>query len=138
MIQTGLAEMFPKSSEFLGIDPVIAGGSFIEAHLRQMSGINQLVSMALQLQNDLRLTNHKFIAHQVALLYQCINQAGPSYSKYRGRVEEHFTNIKDVCNLSEEPFLPAELQTWYSLISNFLTCLRSYFILFVQKLMSTF
>ncbi|KAI1315065.1 hypothetical protein EDD11_001358 [Mortierella claussenii] len=113
MIRTGLAEMFPKSSEYLGIDPILPGGSFIEAHFRQMSTINQLVSIALQLQNDLRLSNHKFMAHQVALLYQCINQAGPQFSiKYKGRVEENFNTLKEVSNMSEEPHLPIELQAW--------------------------
>lgn len=34
-----------------------------------MSTMNQLTSIALQLQNDIKLTNHKFVAHQVALLY---------------------------------------------------------------------
>ncbi|KAF9360600.1 hypothetical protein BGX26_008585 [Mortierella sp. AD094] len=115
MIRTGLAEMFPKSSEYLGIDPVLPGGSFIESHFRQMSTINQLVSIALQLQNDLRLSNHKFIAHQVALLYQCINQAGPQFSKkYRSRVEENFNALKETSNMSDEPHLPIELQAWLS------------------------
>ncbi|KAG0305247.1 hypothetical protein BGZ98_004418 [Dissophora globulifera] len=115
MIRTGLAEMFPKSSEYLGIDPVLPGGSFIEAHFRQMSTINQLVSIALQLQNDLRLSNHKFVAHQVALLYQCINQAGPQFSKkYKSRVEENFNALKDSSNTSDEPRLPIELQAWLS------------------------
>ncbi|KAF8940441.1 hypothetical protein BGZ58_006435 [Dissophora ornata] len=59
MIRTGLAEMFPKSSEYLGIDPVHPGGSFLEA-----------------------------------------------------RVEENFAVVKEVCNASEEPLLPAELQAW--------------------------
>ncbi|KAF9437890.1 hypothetical protein BGZ76_010672 [Entomortierella beljakovae] len=114
MIRTGLAEMFPKSSEYLGIDPVTPGGSFIESHFRQMSTINQLVSIALQLQNDLKLSNHKFIAHQVALLYQCINQAGPQFSKkYKSRVEENFDSLKKI-NMSEEPRLPIELQAWLS------------------------
>ncbi|KAK3812021.1 MAG: hypothetical protein J3Q66DRAFT_349163 [Benniella sp.] len=112
MIRTGLAEMFPKSAEHLGVDLVIRGRSSLEAHLRQMSSINQLVSMALQLQNDLRLTNHKFIAHQIALLYQCINQAGRVYSRFKPRVEEHFVAAKEACNESEEPTLPTELQTW--------------------------
>jgi hypothetical protein len=30
MIRTGLAEMFPKSSEYLGIELVLPGGSYIE------------------------------------------------------------------------------------------------------------
>ncbi|KAF9094661.1 hypothetical protein BGX23_001774 [Mortierella sp. AD031] len=109
MNQKGLAEMFPKASEHLGIDPVIPGGSFMEAHLRQMSSINQLVSIAIQLQNDLRLTNHKFIAHQIALLY-----AGAKYTGFKARVEEHFSTVKDLCNASDEPFLTPELQSWLS------------------------
>ncbi|KAF9318665.1 hypothetical protein BG003_010778 [Podila horticola] len=114
MIRTGLAEMFPKSSEYLGIDPVIPGASFLEAHFRQMSCTNQLVSIALQLQNDLRLTNHKYVAHQTALLYQCINQAGPLFSKYKARVEEQFNTLKEVSNQSDEPCLTSELQSWLS------------------------
>ncbi|KAK3840803.1 MAG: hypothetical protein J3R72DRAFT_492209 [Linnemannia gamsii] len=114
MNRTGLAEMFPKASEHLGFVPVITSGSFMEAHLRQMSSINQLVSIAIQLQNDLRLTNHKFIAHQIALLYQCINQAGTKYTGFKGRVEEHFGAVKDLCNASDEPYLTPELQTWLS------------------------
>ncbi|KAF9581510.1 hypothetical protein BGW38_001444 [Lunasporangiospora selenospora] len=114
MIRSGLAEMFPKSSEYLGIDPVVHGGGFLEAHFRQMSCTNQLVSLSLQLQNDIRLTNHKYMAHQIALLYQCINQAGPMFSKYRARVEENFNTLKEISNKSEEPQLPLELQTWLS------------------------
>ncbi|KAF9169503.1 hypothetical protein BGX21_007908 [Mortierella sp. AD011] len=80
-----------------------------------MSTINQLVSIALQLQNDLKLSNHKFIAHQVALLYQCINQAGPQFStKYKSRVEENFSALKETSNMSDEPRLPIELQAWLS------------------------
>ncbi|KAF9110386.1 hypothetical protein BGX27_006438 [Mortierella sp. AM989] len=115
MNRTGLADMFPKSSEYLGIDPGPPGGSFIESHFRQMSTINQLVSIALQLQNDLKLSNYKFIAYQVALLYQCINQAGPQFSKkYKSRVEENFNALKETSNTSDEPHLPIELQAWLS------------------------
>ncbi|KAF9574066.1 hypothetical protein EC968_007458 [Mortierella alpina] len=117
MTRTGLDEMFPKSSEYLGIDPVIPGGSFIEgmSHFHHMSSINQLVSIALQVQNDLRLSNHKFIAHQVALLYQCVNQAGPQFSKkYKSRVEENFSLLKETASASDTPFLPIDLQAWLS------------------------
>ncbi|KAF9164315.1 hypothetical protein DFQ26_001598 [Actinomortierella ambigua] len=114
MIRTGLAQMFPKSSEYIGIEPVIPGGSFMESHFRYMSLINQLVSIALQLQNDMRLPNHKYMAHQVALLYQCINQAGPQFSKYKPLIEEHFNAVKELGNQSETPCLPQNLQTWLS------------------------
>ncbi|KAG0212586.1 hypothetical protein BGX28_006022 [Mortierella sp. GBA30] len=80
-----------------------------------MSSINQLVSLALQVQNDLRLSNHRFIAHQVALLYQCINQVGPQFSKkYKKRIEENFGVLKESASTSETPFLPIELRAWLS------------------------
>lgn len=34
-----------------------------------MNVLNQLVSISLQLQQDIKLTNHKYMAHQLALLY---------------------------------------------------------------------
>ncbi|KAF8940027.1 hypothetical protein BGZ47_007908 [Haplosporangium gracile] len=112
-VMTGLAEMFPKSSEYLGIELVLPGGSYIEAHFQHMSSINQLTSIALQLQNDIKLTNHKFVAHQVALLYQCITQAGSQFSKkYKSRVEENFDALKEASSVSDEPYLPIELQAW--------------------------
>jgi len=33
MIRTGLAEMFPKSSEHLGIEPILQRGSFMEGRV---------------------------------------------------------------------------------------------------------
>ncbi|KAG0231143.1 hypothetical protein BGW42_000494 [Actinomortierella wolfii] len=114
MIRTGLAQMFPKSSEYIGIESVIPGGNFMESHFRYMSLINQLVSIALQLQNDLRLPNHKYMAHQVALLYQCINQAGPQFSKYKPLIEEHFNAVKELGAQSDAPYLPQNLQAWLS------------------------
>lgn len=39
------------------------------AHFHEMTIRNQLVSVSLQLQQDIKLTNHKYMAHQLALLY---------------------------------------------------------------------
>lgn len=38
-----------------------------------MNVLNQLVSISLQLQQDIKLTNHKYMAHQLALLYVIFN-----------------------------------------------------------------
>jgi hypothetical protein len=40
-----------------------------KGYLRQMSILNQAMSLSLQLRDDIHLTNHKYIAHQIALLY---------------------------------------------------------------------
>ncbi|KAF9333770.1 hypothetical protein BG006_003179 [Podila minutissima] len=91
MIRTGLVEMFPKSSEHLGIDPVIAGASFLEGTYKdQYSSFSSLICK------------------------QCINQAGPLFSKYKARVEEQFNTLKEVTNQSDEPCLTPELQSWLS------------------------
>ena len=100
---------------------------------------NQLVSISLQLQQDIKLTNHKYMAHQLALLYviillllllllfnnflnfrsfffiyqHCLNQAGGHFIKYKSRVELHFDAIKALTNSSEEPQLTSEQKQWY-------------------------
>src|SRR5437870_13779243 len=99
MSELGLAAFFPKSAkrlvvsmvgssnEFRGKYVILSDGRtsmilfiahmmkifiysfFCLAHLHEMTIVNQLVSMALQLQQDINLTNHKYMAHQLALLY---------------------------------------------------------------------
>lgn len=56
MIRTGLAEMFPKSSEYLGIDPVIPGASFLEGTVHQHSFVHGVQDMS---------TDHLSILHTI-------------------------------------------------------------------------
>lgn len=41
----------------------------LKAYLKQITQLNQVMGMAQQLRNDISLKNHKYIAHQLALLY---------------------------------------------------------------------
>ncbi|RUP47138.1 hypothetical protein BC936DRAFT_146085 [Jimgerdemannia flammicorona] len=112
MQEMNLSTVFPKSAKRAGAGNGAPATRDIHSHFQQMSLTNQLVSMALQLQHDLKLTNHKYMAHQVALLYQCINQMGGSYLKYKSRVESRFDEVKSLTNRGEEPLLSAELREW--------------------------
>ncbi|RUS29336.1 hypothetical protein BC938DRAFT_480775 [Jimgerdemannia flammicorona] len=69
MQEMNLSTVFPKSAKRAGAGNGAPATRDIHSHFQQMSLTNQLVSMALQLQHDLKLTNHKYMAHQVALLY---------------------------------------------------------------------
>jgi len=57
MIRTGLAEMFPKSSEYLDIGPVIPGASFLEGTVSQQ----HIVILDVQVMS----TDHLSILHTI-------------------------------------------------------------------------
>ncbi|CAB4397852.1 unnamed protein product [Rhizophagus irregularis] len=114
LTELGLALLFPKSAKRLVVPNLVPGKADALAHFHEMNVLNQLVSISLQLQQDIKLTNHKYMAHQLALLYQCLNQAGGHFIKYKSRVELHFDAIKEMTNSSEEPKLSSEQEQWLS------------------------
>jgi len=80
-----LTTAFPHLIKF--IDPLkrLIDTSIVLDYFGQIAILNQVVAMSDQLQNDIHQSkNHKYVAHQVALLYQCLIQlgeAGVSYKK---------------------------------------------------------
>ncbi|GES86249.1 hypothetical protein RCL_jg18374.t1 [Rhizophagus clarus] len=114
LTELGLASLFPKSAKRLVVPNLAPGNADALAHFHEMNLHNQLVSISLQLQQDIKLTNHKYMAHQLALFYQCLNQAGGHFIKYKSRVELHFDAIKEMTNSSEEPQLSSEQEQWLS------------------------
>ncbi|GAA5815175.1 hypothetical protein MFLAVUS_008681 [Mucor flavus] len=60
----------------------------------QLSYLDQLYATACRLYHDLDLPNHKYIAYQIALLYQCINRQGVPFIEYKARIEQRFDEIK--------------------------------------------
>jgi hypothetical protein len=79
-------------------------------HSMQFAYLHQLYTIASRLYHDLALTNHKYIAYQLALLYvrrcpvfntniniisqQCINRQGVEFVEYKSRIEQRFDEIK--------------------------------------------
>ncbi|RKP04568.1 hypothetical protein THASP1DRAFT_26832 [Thamnocephalis sphaerospora] len=115
--EVGLVSLFPKAAAKLGIEdlPDVTGQdgpSTLRDHFARMSTMHQLVSIALQLKDSLRLSSHKYVAHQMALFYQCLGQAGPHFDKFRSRVELEFDAIKRASSeipLEGPPQLTSEL-----------------------------
>ena len=52
-------------------------------YLRQCTLMNQVLTMCIQLRNDLQLPNHKYMAHQIALLYVRVRTLVGGRSIYR-------------------------------------------------------
>ncbi|KAJ1963251.1 hypothetical protein IWQ62_003278 [Dispira parvispora] len=79
--ETGFAELFPYAMSRL-------------SHFQHFTTLNQLVNICIQLRHDVNLENHRFIPHQLAVLYQCLGTAGVEYKKYKARVEMEFDKVK--------------------------------------------
>ncbi|KAL1922498.1 uncharacterized protein VTP21DRAFT_10037 [Calcarisporiella thermophila] len=108
----GLSKIFPRTAELFGYGKGMHGNKDAQAHFQQMNILNQLVTISLRLQADLKLINHKYIAHQLAILYQCINQVGGSFTKYKSRIEANFDTVKATLNATEHPQLDIKYQEW--------------------------
>lgn len=135
---TGLDSLFPRAAKFMQgpdlrpyktLPPSVA--SFLEAHRQQqlhatpspimdgyfahLSSLNNILMMSQQLNSDLRTcASHKYIAHQTALLYQCLGQV-PQFARYKKDIEAQFSSIKALCAASapdQLPRLSPELQQW--------------------------
>ena len=60
-------------------------------YFTHVSALNQLLHLATQLQRDACIAaNHKYLAHQIALLYQCLNQVKGESRPFKKRIEEQF------------------------------------------------
>ena len=80
-----------------------------------MTQLNNLLSMAQQLRSDVNLSNHKYMAHQVALLYQCLNSLKSRWADpLKKRVEGEFERIKRATERQEDgdPQLNEKQRMW--------------------------
>ncbi|CAG8496138.1 13539_t:CDS:2 [Acaulospora morrowiae] len=118
LTELGLTSLFPKSAKRLVVNKIPSRKIDVSAHFNEMNIQNQLVAISLRLQQDIKLVNHKYLAHQLVLLYQCLNQAGGRFLKYKLRVELHFDEVKVLTNHSEEPQLTTEQKRWLSQLTS--------------------
>lgn len=113
--QTGLLVMFSEVGTFLGIPPADYNMAFPQPreYLHQIGLVSQTIQMCKQLSMDLLPgANQKYLAHQVALLYQCLNFIGPAAAPFKKRVEAEFQNIKGSTEQSATPGLSEFHQQW--------------------------
>jgi len=81
-------------------------------YLTNISLLSQIITLARQLQESLKETNHKYAAHQLALIYQTIIALGKPLEHYKPRIEGMFESIKNVTETSTAPQLSQEHQKW--------------------------
>ena len=75
-------------------------------------GTRQALSMATQIQGDLPAETHKYMAHQVALLYQSVSYSTLDMRDLKKKIEPEFENIKKVTEQADSPVLNDEQRSF--------------------------
>lgn len=111
MESSGLANSFPfLRVRLLGKAPASnTGVGDVKDYLAQTALLNQVLSLAVQVSVDVRNGHHKYMAHQIALLYQSIASIGASLAKFKFRIEAIFDEVKTVTESNTSPKLSREL-----------------------------
>lgn len=117
--QTGLSLLFPKVTSYLKNPERPAfqtQKSSMDGYFPHLGMLNQLITLSHQLNSDaFNLTNHKYMAHQTALLYQSVNQAGTPMMEYKKNIESNFKSLKAGLVPKDKdsiPRLPHEQKEW--------------------------
>uniref|UniRef100_A0A7S3GKG9 Uncharacterized protein n=1 Tax=Palpitomonas bilix TaxID=652834 RepID=A0A7S3GKG9_9EUKA len=103
-------------------------GDTVDAYFDTMVPINQLNRTAAQVEEDVREGRLKYLAHQIALVYQALvairahsytestTTDGVSLrellSESKQRIESQFEEIKRVTEKAATPYLPQDLREW--------------------------
>lgn len=113
MCQHKVDHLYPIVAFRMGFEPAAESDErHMRDYLSQLALMSQVLTLSQQLRVDLVLPSHKYFAHQIALLYQCINQVGLR-SAFKARIEARFDEIKAVTERTDRvPLLDAEQQAW--------------------------
>jgi len=118
LMRTKLTKLFPRTLAASRDDAAMSQLTKripMDAYFAHLSVLNQLVTVANQILHDLEsLSNHKYIAHQVALLYQCLSLARSPVESFRAELESNFSSIKRASKGLEHKAgrLPIETAAW--------------------------
>ncbi|CAH1781787.1 unnamed protein product, partial [Owenia fusiformis] len=114
MDYTGYAKLYPRAAAYITRPCNLSLSSRknnIDGYFPRMQALNQVVTLAHQLNSDVcNLYNHKYVAYQIALLYQSMNALGssiPSLLEFKSDIERNFKFIKEELNsLIDEDLTP--------------------------------
>eukprot|EP00041_Stephanoeca_diplocostata_P006800 m.94539 g.94539 ORF g.94539 m.94539 type:complete len:263 (+) comp16547_c0_seq1:240-1028(+) len=98
MDRARLSTLFPKTRALLDEPPGPLPKSrvMMDTYFQHFAMLNQLSTMAKQIKHEIRnMPSHKYIAHQVAMLYQCLASAGDPMLQVKKKVEARFSDLKD-------------------------------------------
>ncbi|KAJ8030904.1 hypothetical protein HOLleu_27449 [Holothuria leucospilota] len=113
--QTGLDTMYPRAalvaSDPYGPPPDVKSAS-VDDHFSHLSALNQITTLCNQIQSDCRnLHNHKYMAHQVALLYTTLTKFAnvKALVEFRTSIETTFKSLKKSLS-TEHPQLSEDMR----------------------------
>ncbi|KAG0178821.1 hypothetical protein DFQ29_002938 [Apophysomyces sp. BC1021] len=97
-----LNTLYPRATQFLFLQKVVFSTAtytdiqgIVPAHYHHTASLDQLYVTSARLYHDLKVDNHKYVAYQLALLYQCINYQGTTlFTKFKTRIEQRFDEVK--------------------------------------------
>lgn len=121
LISSGIGKLYPRVSKYLQQPESYSSSESskeLEAYHIQVNLLNNLLVIAQQIQSDvLTCASHKYIAHQLAILYQCVGTFGEPLFEYKKSIETKFNEIKTACSTdsSGSPStcrLPSHLSQW--------------------------
>ena len=84
----------------------------LQEYFKYVSSMNQVASLCRQIQSDVTSGQHKYMAHQIALLYQSLGALGKPAVEVRKEIEANFARVKGTTEGSKVPTLPEEIQRW--------------------------
>ncbi|KAH3803888.1 uncharacterized protein LOC127834473 [Dreissena polymorpha] len=131
----GLDKLFPRAVTYLASPRTFAldnENSSLDNYLNSVSQLGQMSTLARQLHNDCaNPSSHKYIAHQLALLYQTLTSLkSPVFSQHKQSIEGMFKPIKATLAESDEDMrrcLTEEQQEWLlNLTSHILNILNTF------------
>ena len=117
----GLAALFPAGA----VAPAPSGKPPVGEHLATVAGWAALAALARQVAHEAaHAPSHKYLAHQLALLYQCLNACRGECKYFKRRIEGEFDAIKAATEAGPSRRLSPYQQAWCGLPSHSLVHVR--------------
>lgn len=117
----GLSAMFPRVEVFLiqGSPVEMLERPLMDDYFSHIAKLNQLLVLSQQLEEDINhLGSHKYIAHQLSVIYQVISsfRGIKAFSQIKKEIEDNFKQLKQSLVAEEgsrhEPQLSAQYISW--------------------------
>ncbi|XP_060063848.1 uncharacterized protein LOC132544290 [Ylistrum balloti] len=99
IVWRGLDRVFPRAATFLsrpdGLN-LLDKKTGLDGYYQDLACMNQLLSLSMQINSDLHnLQDHKYIAHQLAILYQSVTSLDAACMEtFKKSIEDNFKVVK--------------------------------------------
>ncbi|OWF40885.1 uncharacterized protein LOC110463240 [Mizuhopecten yessoensis] len=103
IVWRGLDKVFPRAVTFLSQPDALTQldkKTSLDGYYQELGCMNQILSLSMQINSDLHnLSDHKYIAHQLAILYQSVTSLDAACMEtYKKSIEDNFKVVKASLN----------------------------------------